>query len=200
MAKKLSEETGSQNVSSADRDAERKLIEAARNGDKKAFGGLVMLHQKRLFRTVVLLTGGRDSALDIVQEAFVRAWKNLDRFESERPFYPWIARIARNAAINFLKKNSREQSLDDLESYSAEIPDRGPDPLDKLIAKENDRRFMDAVRRLPEQFRAVFILRMVEKLSYDEIAKELGISSGTVDSRLYRAREKLLEMFKDDIG
>jgi len=199
MPRDLSEEKGAPHVYKEEHLKERELIEAAQEGNKEAFGKLIMIHQRRLMRTVLILTGRRDSAMDIVQDAFVKAWGALENFESGRPFYPWIATIARNLALNYIKRNSREQSLDEIEPLAGNIPDESGNPLDNLIAKETDKKFAAALLALPEQFRAVFVLRMYDKLSYEEIAGELNISPGTVDSRLYRAREKLLELLKDEL-
>lgn len=182
-----------------ERTEEKALIEASRRGDKRAFGKLIEANQMRLFRTVFLMLGSRDMAMDIMQDTFVKAWKALDRFDPECLFYPWLATIGRNLALNQIKRAGREESLDDLESQVAEIPDESSDPLDNLIAKESDRKFAAALGVLPEQFRAVFVLRMYERMSYKGIAEELGISPGTVDSRMSRAREKLMELLKAEL-
>ncbi len=200
MSKEIPEEKAISDVSEVERNYERELIEDAREGDKYAFGKLIMLHQKKLLRTVLLLTGSRDTALDIVQDAFIRAWNALNAFDLDRPFYPWIATIARFLALNYIKRESRGKSLDDEQNAKIEIVDSAAGPLDKLIEKETDRKFAAALRALPEQFRTVFVLRMYEDMSYDQIAKTLNISAGTVDSRIHRAREKLVELLKDELG
>ncbi len=169
------------------------LIVRAKEGDKNAFGQLVKKHQQRVLRMVVAMTGDLDSAMDIVQDSFIRAYKALDSFEAGRPFYPWLSTIATNLTFNYLKRGKREVSFN---------PDRdtrasADDPLRKLRVDENDRRLLDAVKELPEPYRSVFVLRSFEHCTYDEIAKKLKISQGTVDSRLYRARRILLEKLKD---
>jgi RNA polymerase sigma factor (sigma-70 family) len=174
--------------------SEAALIAAARKGDKSAFGSLVKSHQKKVLRMVIGMVGDPDSAMDIVQESFVRAWQAMDRFEGGQPFQPWISRIASNLAINHIKRSGRLRSLDD-EVIQRAIND--PDPLQKMQLDENDRRFMQAVRELPAQYRLVFVLRTFENLSYEEIADRLDIASGTVDSRLYRARRMLVDKLKD---
>lgn len=142
---------------------------------------------------VVAMTGSLDSAMDIVQDSFIRAYHALDTFEADRPFYPWISTIATNLTLNFLKRGKREVS------FNPELDNReaGEDPLKKLRVRENEKRLLDAVQELPEQYRSVFVLRSFEHLSYTEIATRLNISQGTVDSRLYRARQILLEKLKD---
>ncbi len=143
---------------------------------------------------VVGMTGDLDTALDIVQDSFIRAYHALERFEEGQPFYPWLSTIATNLTLNHLRRRKRQTSLDD------EYRDRAGSehtPLEKMQLAENERRLMDAVKKLPEQYRTVFILRTFEDLSYEEIAARLNISVGTVDSRLYRARRRLVDELKD---
>ncbi len=200
MDKKMREEKASLPVTGMSEDLDDfPLIRSAQEGDKEAYGQLVLRYQKRLFRFVYMLAGRLDAAEDIVQEAFVKAYMALNDFEVNRPFYPWLATIARNLALNSIRREVREKPIED--SETADLVMNAPDltfsPLDSLIEKENERRFLHAVMSLPIQFRSVFILRTIEDMNYDEIAKYLNISVGTVDSRLHRAREKLVEMLKD---
>jgi RNA polymerase sigma-70 factor (ECF subfamily) len=130
-----------------------------------------------------------DVADDVAQETFLRAYRALDRFEAGRPFGPWVARIAANLAIN--RKRSpleREQGLPD---GHAEAPSSAPDPLGRLLETEAGAVLEKAVAELPEDQRAVFVLRIYEDLSYNEIAEALGLVPGTVMSRLSRARARL---------
>lgn len=173
---------------------ETSLVTRARKGDKSAFGKLVKMHQRRVLRMVVGMTGDVDTAMDIVQESFIRAYKALDRFEEGLPFYPWLSTIATNLTLNHFKKTRRETSLDPVKHERA---DSSADPLHSMQIEENDRRLMEAVKELPEQYRTAFILRNFEDLSYEDIAVRLDISIGTVDSRLYRARRLLVEKLKD---
>ncbi len=176
------------------RSDEASLIALARDGNKNAFSGLVRLHQARVLRMAIGMIGDLDSAMDIVQDSFIRAWQALDRFEEGQPFYPWVSKIASNLAINHIRKHSRQASLDE---ENIEPSSNEPDPFKKMQLDENERRFMQAVRELPDQYRIVFILRTFEDLSYEEIAQRLDIAPGTVDSRLYRARRLLVEKLGD---
>jgi RNA polymerase sigma-70 factor, ECF subfamily len=179
------------------RAVEQALIQAARNGDKKAFGQLLRRHQKRLFRFVLGLTGSFDQAEDIVQDAFVKAYQALDTFEMGRDFYPWLSTIARNRALNLIAREERKESLDKIQEQGFDTASNDPGPLAQVISSENQQRFYAALKKLPEQFRVVFVLRHFEELSYDEIAKQLKIAPGTVDSRLFRARQLLVEALRD---
>ncbi len=175
------------------------MIEQAASGDRRAFGELVTRYQRRLFRFVFMLLKSADTANDVVQDAFVNAWQAMNTFEPDRPFYPWLSTIARNLALNRLKKDARQKPASELDEDFENVPAEALDPLDKMIEKENDRVFARAVMSLPEQYREVFVLRMFEKMPYDQIAKQLNISPGTVDSRLHRARAKLMEMLKEHL-
>ncbi len=176
---------------------DRRLVESACGGDRDAYGRLIVKYQRKVFRMVYLMVGRFDSAEDIVQEAFVKAYQSLGRFEKDRPFYPWLSAIARNLAINQLKQELREMPVGENDDFLLEKASPAMNPLEELLNKENEKRFIAAVKGLPAPFRAVFILRSFEKLSYEEIARELGITVGTVDSRLNRARQKLIESLKD---
>ena len=179
------------------RAAEQELIAAARGGDKRAFGQLIRRHQKRLFRFVLGLVGSFDQAEDIVQEAFVKAYQALDTFEMGRDFYPWLSTIARNRALNLIARDERKESLDKIQEQGFDSSSGRPDPLAQVIASENQQRFFEALKALPEQYRTVFVLRHFEDMSYEEISRQLKIARGTVDSRLYRARQLLVDALKD---
>lgn len=198
MDQKKREEIESSDVNRLATPAEdREYVLAAMKGDKNAYGRLVVKYQKRLFRFVFMMLGKKDTTDDIIQDAFVKGYTALSSFDSDKQFYPWIATIARNLALNRIKRDSREKPVSEFEDHVISIPDSDPDPHDKMIIKENDKRFFNAVQSLPEQYRMVFVMRMFEKMSYDEISKKLGISPGTVDSRLFRARQKLVELLKE---
>jgi RNA polymerase sigma-70 factor (ECF subfamily) len=180
----------------ADR-SERKLVEAAQDGDKKAFGDLVRQHQKRLFRYIFGLTGSFDTAEDIVQEAFVKAYAALDRFQTQYAFYPWLSTIARNLAYNNIAREEKKQSLDTLSEQGFDPQSVALGPMEKLLDDENQKRFYQALTSMPVKFRSVFVLRTFEQMDYAAIASYLKIPPGTVDSRLHRARQFLLDKLKD---
>ncbi|RME25934.1 MAG: sigma-70 family RNA polymerase sigma factor [Candidatus Zixiibacteriota bacterium] len=176
---------------------ERKLVEAAQNGDAAAFGQLVRNHQKRLFRFIYGLLGSFDQAEDIVQEAFVRAYGAIKRFRAGEAFYPWLSRIARNLAYNQLARQQKQQSLDQMTEAGFETGATDLGPLEQMMNDENNRRFYRALQAMPAEYRAVFVLRQFEQMDYAEIASYLKIPPGTVDSRLYRARRFLMEQLGD---
>jgi RNA polymerase sigma-70 factor, ECF subfamily len=150
---------------------------------------LVRRYQRRVYAVAVRIVRRQDVAEDVAQEAFLRAFRALDRFETGRPFGPWIARIAANLAIN--ERRSPRSREDELDEGHAEVPSVQPGPLQNLLEREAGDVLEEALGRIPPEQRAVFVLRIFEELSYQEIAQALDISPGTVMSRLSRAREKL---------
>jgi RNA polymerase sigma-70 factor (ECF subfamily) len=177
--------------------SEQQLIEMAQAGDKRAFGFIIRQHHKRLLRFIVGLVRSFDSAEDIVQEAFIRAYQALERFQPNQPFYPWLAAIARNLAFNHLQRGGKSESLDKLTESGYDPQSVQLGPMEQMLADENRRRYFKAVMALPAKYRAVFVLRHFEEMSYVDIASYLKIPPGTVDSRLYRARQMLMENLKD---
>jgi RNA polymerase sigma-70 factor (ECF subfamily) len=178
---------------------DRPLVLLAQNGDKNAYGQLVLKHQRRVFRLILAMLGKKDMTEDIVQDAFVKGYLAIKDFLPDKPFYPWISTIARNLAINGIKRAERERPMSEFDDFILETTESPSNPLDEFIDGENEKRLFKAIMALPIQFRSVFILRMFEDMKYEDIAKYLNISVGTVDSRLHRAREKLMELLKDSL-
>jgi RNA polymerase sigma-70 factor (ECF subfamily) len=198
MPKKIGEEKAVGPVDRAEDNADdRSLVQRALEGEKDAYGDLVLKYQKRLFRFIYMMLGRTDITEDIVQEAFVKGYLALASFDLEKRFYPWIATIARNLALNHIKREEKERPVSEYDDLLKQIPDDAASPLDRIIDKENDKKFAWAVMALPPAYRSVFVMRTFEKMSYEDIARELNISLGTVDSRLHRARQKLMQVLKD---
>ena len=181
----------------ADSVDDKKLIESAQNGDKRAFGLLIRKHQKRLFRFIYGLTGSFDQTEDIVQDAFVRAYGAIKTFRAGYAFYPWLSTIARNLAYNNIAREEKKESLEQLsqKGFDPETGELGP--MDRLLDKEGQKRFYSVLKSMPVKYRSVFVLRHFEDMDYSQIASYLKIPPGTVDSRLYRARQYLMEKLED---
>ncbi len=174
------------------------LVARARRGDAAAFEELVRRHQRRVYAVARRIVRAHDVADDVSQEAFVRAWRSLDRFEAGRPFAPWVCRIAANLAINHVRSPRARE--DGLPEGHAETPARDAGPLGSVLDAEAGRALDAAVAALPVEQRAVFVLRSVEEMSYEAIAEALALSPGTVMSRLFRAREKLARALAPYLG
>jgi RNA polymerase sigma-70 factor, ECF subfamily len=174
------------------------LLGRARQGDLAAFETVVGRYQRRVYGVALRIVRAHDVADDVAQEAFVRAWRSLDRFELGRPFGPWVCRIAANLAVNHVRSpRAREEGLP--EGY-AETRSSDPGPLAAVLDAEARHVLDEAMGGLSVEQRAVFVLRTVEEMSYEEIAEALGISPGTVMSRLFRARERLAKALGPYLG
>ena len=174
------------------------LIARARQGDLPAFEEVVRRYQRRVYGVALRIVRAHDVADDVAQEAFVRAWRSLDRFDLGRPFGPWVCRIAANLAVNHVRSpRAREEGLPE---GPAETRDPDPGPLGAVLDTEARQVLDAAVAALPAEQRAVFVLRAVEEMSYAEIAEALSLSPGTVMSRLFRARERLARALAPYLG
>jgi RNA polymerase sigma-70 factor (ECF subfamily) len=179
---------------------ETAAIIAARNGDKAAFGALVREYQRRAYAVAYGFVRNREEALDLAQEAFVRVYHAIDRFDPKMPFYPWFYRILANTCLNYLKKKKRrnETSLDSLVEQGYDAHEPGNDPSE--LAHRQDQRYAvrAAMDRLSPEHREILRLRHLQEMSYVEIAKQLGIPAGTVMSRLHAARLNLRKVLEGE--
>jgi RNA polymerase sigma-70 factor (ECF subfamily) len=168
---------------------EADLLARARGGSLLAFEEIVKRYERRVYGIALRIVRRHEVADDVAQEAFMRAHQALSTFDLGRPFGPWICRIAANLAINHVRSpEARETPLPEGHAETA-APGRGA--LDLVLEREAREVLERALGDLPAEQRAVFALRTFEELSYREIADALGISIGTVMSRLSRARERL---------
>jgi RNA polymerase sigma-70 factor (ECF subfamily) len=180
--------TTSSTLGAVDRN-EADLLAKARGGNLFAFEEIVKRYQRRVYATALRIVRRHELADEVAQEAFLRAFESLARFDLGRPFGPWICRIAANLAINHLRSPAaREQPLPET---APEPPSGAQGPLERLLEGEAREVLDRALGDLPAEQRAVFVLRVCDELSYREIAEALGIEMGTVMSRLARARERL---------
>ena len=183
------------------RDAERipsagppddELIAAAQRGDRAAFGTIVRRYQRAVYRVGWALTRNDADADDLAQETFVRAWGAIDRFERGAPLYPWLARITTNLAFSLFRSRRRrpetpiEPLLEAGRQFSVE-----DDPAEHAARSEHDERLRACFARLAPEHQAVLALRVLQDLSYEDIARALNVPTGTVMSRLSRARAEL---------
>ena len=170
--------------------SDEKLARQAQRGDLAAFGALVRRHQARVFRAAVRVAGNRGDAEDACQEAFVRAFRALARFDPLRPFGAWVARIAINRALT---RASRRRPLRPLEEAESKA-DPAPSPEARAAKEEESDRLRRAVAELSPADRALLALRYDEDAPISEIAATLGIRENAVKVRLLRARERLLRL------
>ena len=166
---------------------ERDAVLLVRSGDRNAFGRLVALHQRRLFSLTMMMLKNAAAAEDIAQEAFVRAYTHLDRYDAERPFYPWLAAIAVRLAQSWMRRHGRESVELDPEAEPAALDD----PLEMLVTSESGRKLWDAVEALPAAQRTAVFLFYRQDMRLADVATALGVTGGTVKTLLFRARQTL---------
>lgn len=168
------------------------LIEQALGGHSEAFEQLVLKYQDRLYNTVFHMVGHAEDARDIVQEALVQAFLKLDSFRRDSAFYTWLYRIAFNVAITHQRRRRPVVSMDQARETGVMDPPDGQDsPVENLERKERCERIRLAIGQLPDEHRAVLVLREIDGCCYETIAEVLDLPVGTVRSRLHRARLQL---------
>jgi RNA polymerase sigma-70 factor, ECF subfamily len=175
-------------------DADRGLVDAAAAGSREAFDELVLRYQGPVLNLVRAMTAGDGDAEDLAQEAFVRAWRSIASFRSDSTFRTWVFGIAINVVRTHRGKRARLRRL----FWSPPVEESRIDPLDRASADDGIeaplamREVIDrALATLPEDMRAAVVLRDVQGLDYREIAATLDLPIGTVESRIFRARQRL---------
>jgi len=185
------------------KELEEEIIQRVIGGDKNAFEGLVLVNQKNVYNLALKMTRNEEDALDISQEAFIKAFKQLRNFRGDSRFSVWMYRLTYNLCIDFLRKKPKTPTTSlyfEDESGDAtplEIPDVRNLPEDNALRSEMRKNIDEAIRELPLKHREVIVMRELAGMSYDEIAKSLRINEGTVKSRLARSRLKLIEILKE---
>ena len=178
--------------------SEKSLINLVKKGDKKAYEVLVLQYQDRLVFSVYKFLKDYELAQDIAQEAFVKAFKNIEKFRGDSSFYTWIYRIAINTAKNLLSSKARSSEVYDDEIMELKLSESAvttENPENILEAEELRSKMMDALQSLPDDIRTTLSLREFDGLSYEEIAKVQNCPIGTVRSRIHKGREILDKTF-----
>jgi RNA polymerase sigma-70 factor (ECF subfamily) len=172
---------------------EATLIARARDGDRSAFDELVRSTYADTYTLAYRLTGNEDDANDVVQEAYLRAYRAMKKFRGDAQFSTWLYRITANAATSFLSSRSkrRHEELTDDAPYADERPAIDPQAQADNAALRHE--LQESLRELPPKLRAVVVLRDIYDLPHEDIARELGISQSAAKVRLHRARKKLRE-------
>jgi RNA polymerase sigma-70 factor (ECF subfamily) len=180
---------------------ESDLIRQAQAGDRAAYDRLVRLHQRSVYRWAYNIVRTHDVADEVTQEVFVRTFLALDRIDPERPLGSWLCKTAVNVALNIVRKQKfRSQFVESLgPEGAAELAPSTDQPDTTLRRKRVMERLQAAIDSLPPLYRTVLLLRTRDHLSYEEIAEHLGVSLGTVMSRLNRARSKLRSLMGDSL-
>jgi RNA polymerase sigma-70 factor (ECF subfamily) len=183
---------------------DRELITLAQQGDKAAFRRLVERHQRRAFAIALGLVRDENDARELVQDAFLRVYKGLASFQGGSSFFTWLYRIVHNLAIDLMRKPGRRDAelaerttIDEDTDFPLVARIDGADPLDVVRRREIAGRIQVALDALPPYHRGVILMREVEGMSYEEMAQAMGVSKGTIMSRLFHARQKLQRALAD---
>lgn len=178
-------------------ESDASLVERARAGDHRAFESLMVRHESRAYAIALGLVKDENDAREVVQEAFLRVHRGLSRFQGTATFFTWLYRIVTNLSIDLMRRPQRYETdsldqgaLDQLgEPLSLSL--RDADPLDVLWRKEVVERIAISIASLPPYHRGVIVMRELDGMSYEEMAQKMGVSKGTIMSRLFHARQKL---------
>lgn len=181
---------------------DQQLVERVKNGDKKAFDLLVMKYQQRIVNLVSRFVRNPADAMDVTQDAFIKAYRALPKFRGDSAFYTWMYRIAVNTAKNHLAVQARrpmdiEQDVSEIEQIEGDhaLKDNAT-PEHLLLRDEIQDCILKAIEELPEDLKIAITLREVEGLSYEDIAIAMDCPIGTVRSRIFRAREAVDKQLK----
>ena len=183
-----------------DREIDQQLVERAQRGDKRAFDLLVIKYQRKLARLLSQFIRDAAEVEDITQETFIKAYRSLPSFRGESAFYTWLYRIGINAAKNFLVAQGRRASTTNgFDIEDAENLEEGSQlrelntPESELMSRQIAQTIHQTLQELPEELRTAINLREIEGLSYEEIASIMSCPTGTVRSRIFRAREAIAD-------
>ena len=184
----------------AEREADAALVRLAQAGDERAFQALVVKYQRRIARHVARYVRRAGDVEEVVQDAFIRAYRGLGAFRSDSSFYSWLYRIATNAAFSFLKKDARELHADEsAEPFEPGVSDEQT-PERILLARQIGDAVERAMARLQPELAEALTLYEVEGKSYQEIAQMMGTPIGTVRTRIFRAREFIAQRLEPVLG
>ena len=181
----------------SERQVDQRLVVKVQKGDKTAFDVLVLKYQHKVIKVIMRYVRDPSEAMDVAQEAFLKAYRAMPRFRGDSAFYTWLYRIAINTAKNHLvaaRRRPLDYDLDPQDPDQYDMQGRlsdGDTPEGLVLSEEIKDTVNRAIQNLPEDLRTAIILREVEGMSYDEIAQTMECPVGTVRSRIFRAREAI---------
>jgi len=179
---------------------ETDCIARAQRGEVAAFSELVARYQERIYRFLLRLTRSQEDARELAQETFLNAYQALPRWRADARLSTWLFRIARNQALDRLRRARHVAFVPLDEVLTEQLPADAPTPEAALQARQRVAALEAALAQLPVEHREILLLREVEGLAYDELAATLQLAAGTVKSRLARAREALLHGYRQANG
>jgi RNA polymerase sigma-70 factor, ECF subfamily len=177
-----------------DKNTDQTLVERFRNGDREAFAELVVRYQRPIYNAAFWVLRKAEDANDVTQDVFLKVAERLDEYDGQHKFFSWIYRIAVNESLNVLRRNRREDALDD----DVDLPgSESANPESRVSDAERSGRIRSALMSMSTTDRTVLTLRHFSECSYEEIGQILDLDEKTVKSRLFDARRRLRELLKD---
>lgn len=174
------------------------LIKSALEGDMQSFEELIYQYEKKVYNVALRVFKNPEDAKDISQDVFIKIYKNLDKFDNKSSFSTWLYRITTNTCIDELRKRKGKETVsidndieDDEGKFKREFADNEPTPEEKVISKEGESEIIKSMNTLSDEHRTIIVMRDIQGLSYTEISEIIGVSIGTVKSRISRARLQL---------
>ena len=198
------EDKNIKSINSKNEDME--LIAKALKGEQKAFERLMSKYQQMIHNLIFRMIYKKEDVEDLTQEAFIKAFNSLEKFDKQFSFATWLCKIATNNCIDYLRKKKLSTfSIDkeiesDEDNMQFEIPDSNFIPDKNILDSERKKILQNAIQNLPEKYRQVIILRHQEDMDYEEIAEKLDLPLGTIKAHIFRAREMLYKSLKDKFG
>ena len=183
--------------------SESELIERAIKGDESCFEALILSCQKKAWNIAIQYMRNESDAMDVLQECFIKIFRNLKNFKGDSRFDTWVYRITVNTCKDFLRKSEKNRQNEyyfisnEDENFITEIPSKEATPEEDISQRETAEELMKCMERLPFDHREVILLRDIQNLSYDEISEMLSTSLGTVKSRINRARSSLKKLWME---
>ena len=176
------------------------LLRRAQSGDPEAFEQLISPLEQLVWRICWHYTGNREAAEDCGQETMIRIWRNLGNYRGDCALESWVYRIAANCCMDFLRKKKRDRSVsvEPLREQGFDPADSSPGTEEQVMAEDEHQRLREAITQLPDEQREALIMTQLEKIPYEEAAQMLGVSEGTIKSRVNRAKARLKEILSAD--
>lgn len=184
------------------------LVKRVRGGDQRAFRTLVERYQRKVFSVALGMLKDKEEAMDVSQEAFVKVYRYLDHFKGDASFYTWLYRITVNICIDVIRRRGPQkgEQVEFDEAIAADLSEAnigalgsrlGTNPQKAALRKELAQKIQEALQEVPEKHRAILLLREIEGMSYEDLARTLNIPKGTVMSRLFHARAKVQKILSE---
>ncbi len=176
---------------------ELKLIQDFNNGNEQAYNQLVLRYKEKIYWIVRRMIPNHDDADDITQNVFIKAYQSLRSFKGDSSFYTWIYRIAINLSLNEIRRKKFRRTFS-IDEEIHQIRSSDDQPIEVMVREERTRLIKEAIERLPEKQKKVFLLRYYEELPYEEIAKILHTSVGGLKANYFHAVKKIGEYLKNE--